>query len=97
MTPEGRVVRAVTRLLKARGAWQANVTVANRRGVPDLLVCYRGRFVAIECKAPDRGVLSALQAYELDSLQRAGALTVVARSADEVARILDIIDQEHNT
>ncbi len=94
---EQKVVDAVTRLLKKRGAWSFNVhgSVFGRNGLPDIVAIYRGRAVVIECKS-ETGRLRPLQRRELDLAQRAGAVVVVARSAFDVKRALDEID-EHAT
>jgi hypothetical protein len=40
-------------------------------GVPDFLCCYQGKFLAIEAKA-GKGVLTALQRKELETIKRTG-------------------------
>ena len=45
-----------------------------RSGVPDIIACARGRFIAIECKA-GKGKLTALQARELENISKAGGLS----------------------
>jgi RecB family endonuclease NucS len=55
-TPEGKVKDAIKRHLKALGAWYF-MPVSNgmgQVGIPDIIVCYRGIFVAIEAKAPGK-------------------------------------------
>jgi hypothetical protein len=49
-----------------------------RSGIPDIIGCYQGRFIAIECKA-GKGQLTALQARELGSIKAAGGFVFVAR------------------
>jgi Holliday junction resolvase len=49
-----------------------------RSGIPDIIGCYNGRFIAIECKA-GKGQLTALQARELASIKATGGLIFVAR------------------
>jgi len=46
------------------------------RGVPDLLVCYRGQFIALELKT-DAGKLDPLQGYILDNIAKAGGISRV--------------------
>jgi hypothetical protein len=52
-TPEGRVKKAVDALLGQHGAWH-HKPVQNGMGKPalDYHVCHRGRYAAIETKAP---------------------------------------------
>jgi Holliday junction resolvase len=47
-------------------------------GRPDLVACFRGRFVAIEVKRAKGGKVSNVQRAALDKLQKAGALVVIA-------------------
>ena len=54
-----------------------------RKGWPDLTGCFCGRFIAIECKSA-KGRLRPEQKVMLARLERAGALTLVARSGNEV-------------
>lgn len=58
-------------------------------GWPDITACHAGHLVGIECKRPVGGRLSYIQAVELDKLFRAGGLIVIARSLDDVIRLLD--------
>lgn len=56
MTPEGRIKKKVKDLLDHYGAWHY-WPVSNGMGVhgiPDCLICYRGRFASVETKAPGR-------------------------------------------
>lgn len=91
---EAAVVAAVTRLLTKRGAWHFNKgqNGMGRNGIPDIIACYRGRFLAIETKAPTTGQLKPLQRWELQQARLAGAHTIVARSAQDVLEVLDRID-----
>ena len=53
-------------------------------GIPDILACVQGRFVAIEVKKPDGGELSALQKLKLKQIEESGGIGIVARSVQEV-------------
>ena len=56
MTPEGKVKEAVKKHLKSLGIWYY-MPVQNGMGVvgiPDIIACWRGRFLAIETKAPGK-------------------------------------------
>ena len=103
-TPEGQVLRACLDLLQLRGilAWRSNnapIPIRNGKrllglrptltpGLPDILgLLPSGRLLAVECKS-EEGRLSDAQAAFLAALERAGALTVVARSAAELDEAL---------
>lgn len=68
MTPEAKVKAKVRKILDERNAYYAMPVTSGygNSGVPDFLVCYRGKFMAIECKA-GRGKATKLQ---LDNLKR---------------------------
>tara|TARA_R110000868_G_scaffold45410_1_gene150650 strand:+ start:201 stop:476 length:276 start_codon:yes stop_codon:yes gene_type:complete len=55
MTPEGRVKDAVKKVLKAHNAYY-HMAVMNGLGAPtlDFVGCHRGRYFAIETKAPGK-------------------------------------------
>lgn len=92
-TPEGKVKDAVKAWLKARGIWFF-MPAANgfgRIGVPDFICCWRGRFLAIETKAPGkRGNTTINQDVEIAGIHKAGGAAIVV---DDVAQ-LDVLDQE---
>lgn len=64
-------------------------------GLPDLMCCVRGRYVAIEVKAPgaSRGA-TRRQLAELARIERSGGIAFVARSTVDVERILKGISEE---
>lgn len=55
-------------------------------GVPDLIACVHGKFVAIELKRPDKQSTThaKLQLYILDKIKRAGGIAFRSSSYDEV-------------
>lgn len=57
-------------------------------GIPDLLGCVEGRFIAIEIKT-DKGVLSALQVETIRRIKRQKGVVGVARSLDEAILIME--------
>jgi hypothetical protein len=61
-------------------------------GVADLLVCYKGRFLAIEIKN-EIGKTSPLQDANILMVKKAGGISFVARSVEEVKEIIKDIDK----
>jgi hypothetical protein len=55
-----------------------------KAGLPDLIVLYRGVFLAIEIKRPG-GKATPLQLHTLAEMEKAGAQTIVASSVEDVA------------
>jgi hypothetical protein len=62
-------------------------------GIPDLLVCYRGRFVGLEVKQPGEKP-SAKQKQILGEIEAAGGYCRVVSTVGEVAYLLEKIDAE---
>ena len=79
-TPEGKVKTSVRKVLDRLGIYHFMPPGMGlgRSGIPDIIGCYNGRFIAIECKA-GKGQLTALQARELGSIKAAGGFIFVAR------------------
>jgi Holliday junction resolvase len=77
-TPEGAVKRAVTKILKAHGAYYFYPVTGGfgRSGVPDIVACYKGRFIGIECKAGNNKP-TALQQKNLNDIMKAGGFSLV--------------------
>lgn len=77
-TPEAKVKTAVIKILKANNVYYFFPATHGygRSGVPDIVSCVRGRFVAIECKAGNNKP-TALQERELDNIRRARGIAVV--------------------
>ena len=73
MTPESKVKKKVVELLKSLNAYYFYPVTGGfgRSGVPDIICCYMGAFIAIECKTI-KGKLTALQERELLRIRRAG-------------------------
>ena len=64
--------------------------VANRGGVPDLLCCVGGKFVAFEVKS-GTGKVTPLQERNLEMIKQNGGLAYVVKSLDEVKSIVACI------
>lgn len=86
-TRESSTVALITRHLQRKyGAFVFKTHGdAKRAGLPDLIACIRGRYVAIEVKAPDakRGATKR-QLAELVRITRSGGIAFVASSTAEV-------------
>ena len=65
--------------LKRHGAWYVKYWGGGRftvPGIPDLLCCVRGRFVAIETKSP-KGRPTEQQIEKIQAIRAAGGVAVV--------------------
>ena len=77
-TPEKVVKDAVTKVLKSEDAYYFFPATHGygRSGVPDIIACVNGRFLAIECKAGGNKP-TALQIREIENIRIAGGVAVV--------------------
>lgn len=79
---ESRISRQVVRWLNEQpDTWATAVTITGyaRRGIPDILACVGGQFLAIEVKQPGKRP-TPIQQHELEKLEAAGAVVCVAHS-----------------
>ena len=65
-------------------------------GIPDIIVCHHGNFIAIECKAGN-GKTTRLQDRELDNINKAGGVAIVINETNIalVTRILTSKETNH--
>lgn len=82
-TPEAKVKAAVKKLLDDMGIYHFS-PVQNgmgRAGIPDIIGCYNGRFLGIECKA-GKGKTTALQDLELEKIRQAKGFAYVVNETN---------------
>lgn len=77
-TPEAKVKKKVVEILKGFGAYYFYPVTGGfgRSGVPDIIACYNGAFVGIECKA-GKNKPTALQQKNLEEIGEAGGIALV--------------------
>jgi Holliday junction resolvase len=90
---EASVVKAVLRYLRSIGAKAIKTTPPGvEAGTPDILACWRGRMLAIECKRADIEP-SKLQMVRLRQWSDAGAITLLVWNVAQVQACLTLIDE----
>jgi Holliday junction resolvase len=91
MTPEAKVKKKVVDVLKKNGAYYFFPATGGygRSGVPDIVSCYRGVFVAIECKAGTNKP-TPLQQAEMGKIKQAQGFVLVVNedNIDDVSTLL---------
>lgn len=90
---ESRIKENILEALRKRGARPVKQygCIYTEAGMPDLLICYKGRFICMELKRPgEKPTKKQLQV--LRSFTRAEATIGIACSVDEAMNILDSID-----
>lgn len=96
-TPESKVKQKVVAILRERGAYYFFPVMNGygRAGIPDIIACYKGYFLAFECKA-GKGTTTRLQEREIDNIHHAGGTAIVINenNINDVSRILMEFDNE---
>lgn len=83
MAEEKNFENKIKKYLELKGAWFVKY-FANRNtksGVPDILACVNGHFVAIEVKAT-HGRPSPLQVWNIDRIKAAGGIALIVYPKD---------------
>lgn len=88
-TPEGKVKAKVVRILKDYGVYYffAAANGYGRAGIPDIICCVNGKFIAIECKAGSN-TTTALQDREIDAIRAAKGVAAVINETN-----IDLVEQ----
>lgn len=97
--PEAQLSERITKALKkearARGhelfIFKVHGHEQQMSGVPDLLACYRGRFIGLEVKMPGN-YPSKIQEYRIAQIMAAGGVVVVPYNVAEALKALDEVD-----
>lgn len=78
MTPEGAVKAKVRKILVEEGVYYFSPAANGfgRAGIPDIICCVHGRFVAFELKA-GKGKTTALQEREIAAINAHGGYAMV--------------------
>ncbi len=94
MTPEAKVKKKIVAVLKEHGAYYFYPVTGGfgRSGVPDIIVCHRGRFIGIECKA-GKNKPTPLQEKNLQDIEVAGGIAMVVNE-DNIADVKKCLEGE---
>jgi Holliday junction resolvase len=90
-TKEGLVKKKVKKILDDLGAYHFSpmATGFGRSGVPDIIACYKGKFIGIECKSGDNKP-TLLQLRNIDDIKRNQGLAIVINE-DNIQELLALI------
>jgi hypothetical protein len=96
VTPEAKVKKKVVDVIKKNGAYYFFPATGGygRSGVPDVVCCYRGMFIAIECKAGSNKP-TALQEAEMYKIGQAQGFVLVVNedNVPDVQKVFSTIDK----
>lgn len=94
-TPEKKVKDKVVKILKEFDVYYFFPATHGfgRSGVPDIVCCHKGNFIAFECKAGGNKT-TALQDREMQAIHKAGgaAVVITENNIDLVRAVLSSID-----
>jgi len=93
---ESDIVRAILKYLKTVPdcfCWKEHGGMYGTAGIPDIICCYRGKFMAFEVKT-EKGKTTALQNSVINKIQKCGGKAVVVRSVNEVKAVIEEVKQE---
>jgi hypothetical protein len=71
--------------------WRIKVVTSNRRGVPDIIVCYRGKFIGLKVKRAEAR-LPAHQIFQGQLINKAGGEWCRVESVEDVKNVLKRMD-----
>ena len=95
MKNESQLVSQIKNYLKTKGAYCEKIFGGGFQsaGIPDIIACYRGYFVAIEVKSPTgKGRASDIQKLKIRAIREAGGVAVITDNIEDVERVLNFID-----
>lgn len=91
MAQEKRFEEQVKKWLKEHGAWFVKTWGGGyqRNGLPDLIICWKGRFIGVELKA-ENGKATELQKHEIETICEAGGVGLILKPSgfDDFKKIL---------
>lgn len=89
-TPEGRIKTQIRKYARSNGVIciSANAGIYEQEGIPDLIMCIRGRFVAVEVKVPG-GKLRPSQESRIPIMRQQGAIVLIVTSLNDLKDQLD--------
>ena len=96
VTTEANLTRSIQKRLKDTPGWWGFKVLGGqgqRAGIPDIVGCYHGRFMAFEIKT-ETGRVSPIQAHEIAKIRRAGGEAHVVRSWNDVLLALESVAEE---
>ncbi len=96
-TPEGAVKNWIKKEILSKYpeayVYVTHVGQYGKRGVPDLVMCIKGLFVAIEVKTVS-GKITELQALEGRRIEKAGGIFIVmyGRNQDQLSELYEMVE-----
>ena len=96
---ERDVVAAIKKYLTSLGSevffWKEHGGPYSTAGIPDIICCYKGRFLGLEVKLPN-GKLTELQSRAIQKIIQAGGLAGRVESVSDVKALIQRANSERS-
>lgn len=73
--------------------WKEHGGMYGTAGIPDIIICYRGRFIGLECKV-EKNKPTVLQSLTIRRILQAGGYAMIVRTVEEVKQLISAFEQE---
>jgi Holliday junction resolvase len=92
---ETKVVKAILEFLNSRGGFWMKIhgSPFQVAGIPDIIGCYRGRFIAFEVKRSAEERPTKLQVYQMKKITQAGGVARVIFTVDQAEALINRINE----
>ena len=95
---ESDIVKSIMKYLKTVPGcfcWQEHGGMYGTAGIPDIICCYHGLFIAFEVKT-EKGKLTKLQEATIRKIKAAKGMAFKVTSVDEVKQIIELTEVWHD-
>lgn len=95
---EGQLTSQIKNYLASKGAYCEKIFGGGFQasGIPDIIVCYRGLFIAIEVKSPThKGRASDIQKLKIRRIRECGGIAFITDNMEDVENIFNSIDNDN--
>lgn len=83
-------IKAYLRTVDGLFYWKEHGGMYSTCGIPDIIICYKGKFIALEVKN-DVGRPTKLQLIQIDRIKRCGGVATIVRSVDDAKAVIESI------
>ena len=94
MEKEKAIEKRIKEYLKTKNDlfyWKEHGGMYTTAGIPDLIVCYKGRFIALEVKTPI-GKPTVLQNVAIRKINEAGGIAAIVRSVEDAKVVIESVE-----
>ena len=90
---ESKIQSKILKTLKELGIYAYKNITTNRKGIPDIICCIDGKFVALEVKQA-KGKTTDLQDYNIKMIRESGGVAEVVRSVADALEVIKKIQKD---